>query len=75
LPLYKQEVHDEVLRRLEELGVDVVLGERLTLPEEDKLGEMKRVVTSTGKVIEYDLLVSPTPLYSLLILCTEEEFT
>ena len=74
MPLYKQEVHDEVLRRLEELGVDVVLGERLTLPE-DKLGEMKRVVTSTGKVIEYDLLVSPTPLYSLLILCTEEEFT
>lgn len=62
LPLYKQEVHDEVTRRLEELGVDVVLGERLTLPEDDKLGETKRVVTSTGKVIEYDLLVSVVSL-------------
>lgn len=46
------------MRRLEELGVDVVLGERLELPETDKLGEMKKVTTSTGKEIEYDLLVS-----------------
>ena len=44
---------------MEELGVDVVLGERLSLPEDDKIGETKTVTTSTGKVIEYDLLVSP----------------
>ncbi|GAA5881251.1 hypothetical protein JCM16303_004864 [Sporobolomyces ruberrimus] len=60
LPLYKQEVHDEVMRRLEELGVEVVLGERLELPETDKLGEMKKVTTSTGKEIEYDLLLRCT---------------
>ncbi|GAA5967323.1 hypothetical protein JCM3765_005601 [Sporobolomyces pararoseus] len=60
LPLYKQEVHDEVMRRMEELGVDVVLSERLSLPEDDKFGEMKTVTTSTGKVIEYDLLMRCT---------------
>ncbi|GAA6019820.1 hypothetical protein JCM11491_000283 [Sporobolomyces phaffii] len=60
LPLYKQEVHDEVMKRLEELGVDVVLGERLQLPEDDKPGETKTVRTSTGKVIEYDLLMRCT---------------
>ncbi|GAA5922678.1 hypothetical protein JCM1841_001101 [Sporobolomyces salmonicolor] len=62
LPLYKQEVHDEVMRRLEELGVDVVLGERLQLPsgEDDEPGVMKKVKTSSGKEIEYDLLLRCT---------------
>ncbi|GAA5821939.1 hypothetical protein JCM10212_005155, partial [Sporobolomyces blumeae] len=62
LPLYKQEVHDEVMKRLEALGIDVVLGERLSLPplEEDQPGSIKRVRTSKGKVIEYDLLMRCT---------------
>ncbi|KAK4052485.1 hypothetical protein OIV83_002287 [Microbotryomycetes sp. JL201] len=64
LPLYQNEVHDEVIRRLQELGVDVVLGERLQLPsvEEDKErnGEMRSVTLSNGSVIEYDLLLRCT---------------
>ncbi|GAA5906705.1 NAD(P)/FAD-dependent oxidoreductase [Sporobolomyces salmoneus] len=60
LPLYKQEVHDEVMKRMEELGVDVVLGERMSLPEDDKPGETKTVRTSIGKIIEYDLLMRCT---------------
>ena len=60
LPLYKQEVHDEVVRRMKELGIEVVLGERLSLPAEDKPGETKTVQTSSGKIIEYDLLVRLT---------------
>ncbi|GAA5853693.1 hypothetical protein JCM3766R1_000592 [Sporobolomyces carnicolor] len=60
LPLYKQEVHDEVVRRMKELGIEVVLGERLSLPAEDKPGETKTVQTSSGKIIEYDLLMRCT---------------
>lgn len=59
LPLYKQEMHDEIMRRLEILGVEVVLGERLPLPpiEEDKPGEMKKMKLKDGREIEYDYLV------------------
>lgn len=62
LPLYKQEMHDEIMARLEKLGVEVVLGERLDLPsveEERSEGRRtRRAVTKAGKEIEYDLLVS-----------------
>lgn len=62
LPLYKQEVHDEVFDRLSKLGVDVVLGERLALPsveeEREEMGKMRKATTKAGKEIEYDLLVS-----------------
>lgn len=59
LPLYKQDVHDEVLRRLEELGVEVVLGERVQLPDprEDEPGATKTLRLTDGREIEYDLLV------------------
>ncbi|SGZ30921.1 BQ5605_C046g12272 [Microbotryum silenes-dioicae] len=64
LPLYKQEVHDEVTRRLDELGVDVIMGERLALPElEDDVSKQpltsRRVESKTG-VLEYDLLLRCT---------------
>ncbi|GAA5846077.1 hypothetical protein JCM11251_003703, partial [Rhodosporidiobolus azoricus] len=62
LPLYKQEVHDEVVSRMEKLGVDVVLGERLNLPpiEEDEPGKMKKITLKDGREIEYDLLLRCT---------------
>ncbi|SCZ91252.1 BZ3500_MvSof-1268-A1-R1_Chr1-2g01287 [Microbotryum saponariae] len=64
LPLYKQEVHDEVTRRLDELGVDVIMGERLALPEwVDDVSKQpltsRRIETKTG-VLEYDLLLRCT---------------
>lgn len=63
LPLYDIEVHNEVTRRLKELGVDVVLGERLNSPGDEALlkqereGETRKVKKSDGGEIEYDLLV------------------
>ena len=63
LPLYDEAVDVEVKRRLEVLGVDVILNERVTLPSAEELlkqeqsGEMHRIVTSTGKEVEFDLLV------------------
>ncbi|KAM0790582.1 hypothetical protein ACM66B_004449 [Microbotryomycetes sp. NB124-2] len=65
MPLYNKKVHDEVVKRLKELGVDVVLGERLQLPsvEEDrerKAGEMRSVTLKDGSVIEYDLVLRCT---------------
>lgn len=66
LPLYKQEMHDEIVARMEKLGVEVVLGERLELPsveEEKREGrKTRRVVTKAGKEIEYHLLVSSSNL-------------
>ncbi|GAA5893934.1 hypothetical protein JCM6882_003132 [Rhodosporidiobolus microsporus] len=62
LPLYKQEVHDEIVSRMDKLGVDVVLGERLKLPpmEEDEPGKMKKITLKDGREIEYDLLLRCT---------------
>jgi thioredoxin reductase len=66
LPLYKQEMHDEIIRRLEVLGVEVILGERLPLPpiKEDKPGEMKKMKLKDGREIEYDYLVRSPPSLS-----------
>lgn len=60
MPLYKQEVHDEVMRRMKELGVEVVLGERPDLGDvkDDKPGEKRTLRLSDGREVEYDLLVS-----------------
>lgn len=75
LPLYDIEVHNEVTRRLKELGVDVVLGERLNSPGDEALlkqereGETRKVKKSDGGEIEYDLLLrctGQTPNSSLL---------
>ncbi|ORY67954.1 hypothetical protein BCR35DRAFT_308328 [Leucosporidium creatinivorum] len=64
LPLYKQEVHDEVYDRLTKLGVDVVLGERLALPSVEEelkvLNQTRTITTKAGKEIEYDLLMRCT---------------
>ncbi|BGP42000.1 hypothetical protein JCM10449v2_005997 [Rhodotorula kratochvilovae] len=62
LPMYKQEMHDEILRRLELLGVEVVLGERLQLPpqEEDEPGVTKTIKLGSGRELEYDLLMRCT---------------
>ncbi|SCV71312.1 BQ2448_2900 [Microbotryum intermedium] len=64
LPLYKQEVHDEVTRRLEELSVHVIMGERLALPEwKDDVSKQPRESRRTGTkrgVLEYDLLLRCT---------------
>ena len=55
------------MARMEKLGVEVVLGERLELPsveEEKREGrKTRRVVTKAGKEIEYDLLVSSSNLF------------
>ncbi|BGP18291.1 hypothetical protein JCM10213v2_006351 [Rhodosporidiobolus nylandii] len=62
LPLYKKDMHDEITRRLKELGVKIVLDERLPLPpiEEDRPGEMKTMKRQDGSEIEYDLLLRCT---------------
>ncbi|KAI5481866.1 hypothetical protein MNV49_000143 [Pseudohyphozyma bogoriensis] len=66
LPLYQDGMDDEVKRRMKELGVNVVMGERLALPsdeelvEQEKSGKMSKVVTSTGEEIEFDLLMRCT---------------
>ncbi|KAG0658932.1 hypothetical protein C6P46_005552 [Rhodotorula mucilaginosa] len=62
MPLYKQEVHDEVMRRMKELGVDVVLGERPDLGDvkDDKPGEKRILRLSDGREVEYDLLMRCT---------------
>ncbi|KAK4057017.1 hypothetical protein OIO90_001917 [Microbotryomycetes sp. JL221] len=64
LPLYQQEVHEEVIKRLKELGVDVVLGERLQLPSaEEELanrGQLHTIETRDGRKIEFDLLLRCT---------------
>ena len=60
MPLYKQEMHDEIMKRMRELGVDVVLGERPDLGDvkDDKPGEKRILRLSDGREVEYDLLVS-----------------
>ncbi|GAA5938540.1 hypothetical protein JCM3775_002154 [Rhodotorula graminis] len=62
MPAYKQEMHNEVVRRLEVLGVEVVLGERLALPpqDEDAPGTLKTVKLRDGRELEYDLLLRCT---------------
>lgn len=60
LPVYKPEVHEEIMRRLRELGVEVVLGERPDLGpmKDDRPGERRVLRLSDGRQVEYDLLVS-----------------
>ncbi|GJN92936.1 hypothetical protein Rhopal_005979-T1 [Rhodotorula paludigena] len=62
LPMYKQEMHDEIVRRLKVLGVDFVLGERVALPDqkEDEPGAMKSIKLKDGREVEYDLLLRCT---------------
>jgi NADH dehydrogenase FAD-containing subunit len=65
LPLYKQEMHDEIVRRLEVLGVEIIFGERVPLPpqSEDKPGEKRSVKLKDGREIEYDYLVRLPPIF------------
>ncbi|GAA5822649.1 hypothetical protein JCM3770_002854 [Rhodotorula araucariae] len=62
LPMYKQEMHDEITRRLELLGVEVLLGERLQLPpqEDDEPGVTKTIKLGNGQELDYDLLLRCT---------------
>ncbi|KAL5480617.1 hypothetical protein ACEPAI_1888 [Sanghuangporus weigelae] len=63
LPRFMRELHTEVLKSVEDLGVDLVLGERLdmasTLPENTKYNERgQRIVrTEKGRDIATDLIV------------------
>ena len=72
LPLYDKALDVEVKRRLAVLGVDVILGERVTLPSaaalarQEQSSEMHQIVTSTGQVVEFDLLVRR---FSFLLCC------
>lgn len=64
LPLYDDVVDAEVKRRLNILGVNVILGDRVSIPSDAELaaqessGEMRTVVTEKKKELEFDLLVS-----------------
>lgn len=67
MPLYKKALHDAIMRRLETLGVNVILDDRVEFPStEDRLkmednskGRATRAVrTKKGKTIECDLLVN-----------------
>jgi len=70
LPLFAPEVGAEALRRLRELGVDVVLNEKLTaLPSWDEEASWmsegegrgpKKVTLSDGRELEFDLLLRCT---------------
>ncbi|KAH8921880.1 FAD/NAD(P)-binding domain-containing protein [Atractiella rhizophila] len=62
LPEFEREVHDITMQRLEELGVEVVLGERVTIPSDGERkpqrGEKRTYVTSKGREIkDVDLLL------------------
>ncbi|POY70925.1 hypothetical protein BMF94_6103 [Rhodotorula taiwanensis] len=62
MPLYKPEVHEEVMRRLAELGVEVVLGERPDLGDvaDDRPGEQRVLRLKDGREFQYDLLMRCT---------------
>lgn len=59
LPVFKKELHDAAVKRLEELGVELILGDRVILPEghifEGKELDHRIVRTEKGREIETDL--------------------
>ncbi|GMK59578.1 hypothetical protein CspeluHIS016_0801840 [Cutaneotrichosporon spelunceum] len=61
LPRYPQEMHDAVIDGLNDLGVRVVLGQRVVLwPTSDAEGVEKSVSTDTGETFTADLVLSCT---------------
>lgn len=63
MPLYPESMHDAIISGLEQLGVEVVLGERVTTwPEEPERldGRTKVVRTDKGGVYEADLVLPCT---------------
>lgn len=63
MPLYPESMHDAIIAGLEKLGVEVVLGERVTTwPEEPERldGRTKVVRTDKGGVYEADLVLPCT---------------
>ncbi|KAL7424159.1 hypothetical protein Q5752_001745 [Cryptotrichosporon argae] len=63
LPLYPIEMHTEVLKGLHDVGVEVVLGERVvTWPDEPEIldGRVKVVRTDKGREFEADLVLPCT---------------
>ncbi|KAH7108098.1 FAD/NAD(P)-binding domain-containing protein [Auriculariales sp. MPI-PUGE-AT-0066] len=66
LPIYKTAMHDAILKRMDDLGVNVVLDDRVEVPSEDILRKMEAnsrrrythtVRTRKGKEIEADLVL------------------
>lgn len=59
LPTFSEKIHEAALQRLDELGVDVILGDRVILPEghvfEGKELDHRIVHTEGGRAIETDL--------------------
>ncbi|KAH7100976.1 FAD/NAD(P)-binding domain-containing protein [Auriculariales sp. MPI-PUGE-AT-0066] len=69
LPLYKRELHEAVLRRMEALHVNVVLNDRVEMPSDDMLHKLENnanerntttVRTTKGKEFEVDLVLGCT---------------
>ncbi|KZV82503.1 FAD/NAD(P)-binding domain-containing protein [Exidia glandulosa HHB12029] len=69
MPLYKQALHDAIMRRLETLGVKVILDDRVEMPSVDERLKMEHnsfarttrpVRTKKGKIIECDLVLQCT---------------
>ena len=59
LPYFEEKLHDIALARLQELGVDVILGDRVVLPEghcfEGKELDRRILKTQKGREVESDL--------------------
>lgn len=63
LPVYHRQVHDVVIQRFKELGINYSLGDRvLTWPENPGFvdGKTKTVVTEKGKTYEGDIVLACT---------------
>lgn len=69
MPRFHPALHDLVLRRLEELGVEVVLGTRAEVPEGgwegvNESGKGGKVRLTDGREVEADYVVRSRPLFS-----------
>lgn len=66
MPVYKQALHDAIIQRLDKLGVNVILDDRVEFPtteqrlkmeDNSKARTTRTVRTKKGKLIDCDLLV------------------
>lgn len=66
LPLYKDALHEAVIRRMRELGINVITGDRVVVPSDEEreaweAGTARGAVrTQSGKQIECDLFMQCT---------------
>ena len=55
LPVFEQEIHDAALKRLHDLKIEVILGDRVVLDHKVPLEGQHQLVTESGRHIDSDL--------------------